>query len=68
MPKKTTPTFEDQFAALESILAQLEGGELTLEESLKHYEQGIGALRGCREILQHAEQRMEELSADPAPQ
>lgn len=57
-------SFEAEYRKLEEILAKLEGGELTLEESLQEYEQGVGALRKCREILTSAELRIRELSPD----
>ena len=43
---------------------RLEGGELSLEQSLSEYEQGIGSLRRCREILDQAELKIKELSPD----
>ncbi len=55
-------TFEDQFEKLEAVLTKLQGGELTLEESLKEYELGVRALASCRETLTKAEQRIEELT------
>ena len=55
-------TFEEQFEALEAVLAKLEGGDLALEDSLKEYERGVKALIACREALDKAEQRIEELT------
>jgi exodeoxyribonuclease VII small subunit len=60
-------SFEEEYGRLEKILVRLEGGDLTLEESLGEYEQGIGALRACREILDKAELKIRELSPDPEP-
>ena len=60
-------TFEAQFKKLESILENLEEGDLSLDASLKEYEKGIGALRSCRTILDSAEQRIEELAVCDAP-
>ena len=57
-------SFEDEFKKLEEILGRLEGGELSLEQSLSEYEQGIGSLRRCREILDQAELKIKELSPD----
>lgn len=59
-------SFEDEYRRLEEILSKLEGGELSLEDSLQEYEQGVGALRRCREILTKAELRIRELSPDGA--
>ena len=53
--------FEDHLAELEEAIRQLEGGELGLEESLGKYESGVKALQKCREILETAEKKIEEL-------
>lgn len=58
--KKAVP-FEDNLAALESIVAQLESGELSLEDSLKQFEQGIALTRACQESLAAAEQKVQVL-------
>ncbi len=54
-------TFEQALAEIEAITRALESGNLTLEESLKMYERGIGLLRRCYELLQDAETRVEML-------
>ncbi len=60
----TEPSFEQRFGKLEEILKTLEGGELPLDSALKGYEQGIAALRDCREVLAQAKLRVEELAAN----
>ena len=55
--------FEKSIAELETLVNQLEKGELSLEESLKQFEQGINLARQCQVILQQAEQKIEQLSA-----
>ena len=55
--------FEEAVARLESIIERIERGEVGLEESLREYEAGVGLIKRCREILERAEQRIEELSA-----
>ena len=47
--------------ALEKIVEELEGGDLTLDESLARYEEGVKALKKCYEILRDAEKRVEIL-------
>ena len=54
--------FEKSIAELQEIVAQLEKGELSLEDSLKQYEKGITLARKCQEILNQAEQKVEMLS------
>ncbi len=58
--------FEQSMMALESIVKQLEKGELPLEDALKQFEQGIALSRQCHELLTQAEQRIEILTADKA--
>lgn len=53
--------FEDALKKLEEILRTMEGGELTLEESLKAFEEGIRLSRLCAERLDEAERRVEIL-------
>lgn len=53
--------FEKSMAELEEIVQQLERGELSLEDCLKHYEKGINLARKCQEALTNAEQKIETL-------
>ena len=46
---------------LEEIVATLESGEPSLEESLALFEEGVGLSRGCHRGLDEAEQRLELL-------
>lgn len=55
-------TFEQALAAIESIVHELEEGQLGLEESLTRYERGAKLLRQCHEQLQRAERRIELLT------
>jgi len=58
---KADPSFEDALARLEGIVTRLEKGELSLEESLELYEQGIALSRLCHGQLAEAEGRIELL-------
>ena len=55
-------TFEDALAELEQILAEIERGELGLEESLIKYERGNFLIHHCRGVLNTAEKQIELLS------
>ena len=55
--------FEQSVTELEEIVKQLEKGELTLEDSLKQFEKGIGLARRCQDVLNQAEQKIETLTA-----
>lgn len=58
------PGFETQLKELEQIVARLEQGDLTLEESLKLFAQGIQLARACQQALQEAEQKVRILTCD----
>src|ERR1700752_995860 len=59
-------TFEQALSELEQILADIEGGELGLEESLKRYERGNVLIQHCRTVLSAAEKQIEVLNAAAA--
>jgi exodeoxyribonuclease VII small subunit len=62
MAKRTTGFhFEQALAELEALVANLEGGALSLEDSLKHFERGIALTRACQKALSEAEQRVKVL-------
>ena len=56
--KSTTPGFEEALAALEKLVEQMEQGDLSLEESLAHFEQGVRLSRSCQQALKEAEQKV----------
>ncbi len=51
-------TFEDSVAELEKIVAQLEGGDVTLDESLTLFERGIKLSKSCQKMLDEAEKKV----------
>lgn len=61
--KKKTPDFEQALADLESLVTQMEHGELTLEASLQAFEEGIKLTRECQIILDQAEQKVQMLTS-----
>ena len=70
MAEKTKKTdisqlgFEESIKQLTGIVAQIEQGEIKLEDSLDKYSQGMELIKHCREILQKAEQLIEKISAE----
>jgi exodeoxyribonuclease VII small subunit len=60
--EKKAVDFEQQLASLEGLVESLESGELSLEESLKSFEQGIKVARDCQAALKAAEQKVEVLT------
>lgn len=61
---ETRESFETALSRLEQIVASLEKGDLSLEDSLKLYEEGISRARFCQERLEEAESKIEVLSQD----
>jgi exodeoxyribonuclease VII small subunit len=61
-PSPTDISFEDALQALQGIVESLESGSLGLEESLARFEEGIGLLGTCNNVLGQAEQRIETLT------
>jgi exodeoxyribonuclease VII small subunit len=57
----TEQSFESSYKELESIVEQLEAGDLPLEQSLELYEQGVRLWRQCHKRLDDAERRVEVL-------
>ena len=56
------PSFEESVERLEHIASRLESGELTLDQSLGAYEEGVKLLRHAHELLKKTRQRVEVLS------
>ncbi len=54
--------FENSLTELEKIVETMEKGDLSLEDSLKYFEQGINLTRHCQESLKDAEQKVKILS------
>ncbi len=57
-------TFEQALLKLEELISQLEKGELSLEQSIKVYEQGVKLTSFCTSELKTAKLKIEELKAD----
>ncbi|MDR9757864.1 MAG: exodeoxyribonuclease VII small subunit [Thermacetogeniaceae bacterium] len=57
-------TFEEALARLTEVVVELEKGELTLDQSLSYFEQGIGLLRILVQKLNAFEERVDVLMED----
>lgn len=58
---KDSTSFEEALAELESVVNDLENGDLGLAEALERYELGVSRLKQCQKLLEKAEQRIEVL-------
>lgn len=72
-PTKPAPTapdaasvaqFEQSLDELEQVVTRMEGGELSLDDSLRSFERGIELYRSCQAALEQAEARV-KLLLDP---
>jgi exodeoxyribonuclease VII small subunit len=61
-PAKKNPSFEKDLEQLEAIVASLEEGGLSLDDSLKQFENGIRLARRCEKALTEAEKKIEILT------
>lgn len=57
-------TFEKALQELETIVSRLESGEVTLEQALEMYAEGVRLLAICEATLSRAEQKVEILAKD----
>ncbi len=56
-------TYEKAMARLEKIVAALEGGQCTLDDSLKLFEEGTKLTAYCSKLLKEAEQKIVKLTS-----
>jgi exodeoxyribonuclease VII small subunit len=61
-PDKPALSFEAGLAELESVVKQLESGDLPLEKALELFEKGVQLSEACRKQLEEAETRVEVLT------
>ena len=57
--------FEERLAKLETLLEQLERGDLPLDEAIRTYETGVAELRRCYDLLDAADERVRRLVERP---
>lgn len=57
--------FESSLAELETLVARMEGGDLSLDDSLGAFERGIALFKRCQQALDQAELKV-KLLLDPA--
>ena len=67
VPAPPVVDFEHSLDELEQLVVRMEGGELSLDESLASFERGIGLYRHCQQALDKAELRVRLLLDPDAP-
>jgi exodeoxyribonuclease VII small subunit len=63
--ERPEPRFEEALARLEELVRALEGGELSLEDSLARFEEGVALFRLCARRLEGAKVRLRQLEESP---
>lgn len=58
------PKFEDALAALEKIVSEMEGGELSLDDMLARFERGRELVSQCSAELDSIRQRIEKVTSE----
>tara|TARA_S200000501_G_scaffold41222_1_gene33572 strand:+ start:183 stop:401 length:219 start_codon:yes stop_codon:yes gene_type:complete len=61
MSKKDTVNFESSIKKLEQIVDKLEDGDISLEDSVKSFEEGVGLVKECQKQLSAAELKVKKL-------
>lgn len=56
--KEKEISFEENLKNLETIVQELENGNLNLEDSVKKFEEGIKISKNCNELLENAEKKI----------
>ncbi|ORU90056.1 MAG: exodeoxyribonuclease VII small subunit [Cycloclasticus sp. symbiont of Poecilosclerida sp. M] len=61
MAKNKKLDLEASLQSLEALISRMEDGDLTLQDSLKKFEEGIKLIQTCQKALTEAEQKVEIL-------
>ena len=56
--------FATSLMNLEKIVTELESGNLSLEDSLERYKQGIDLIKNCNKLIEDAEKEVAKLTKD----
>ena len=67
-PATKSATFESAVAELETIVQDMENGQLPLDQALSAYQRGTSLLRHCQTLLTKAEQTIRVLEAEAPPE
>ena len=57
-------SFEDKMKRIDEIVVKLDSDDITLEESLNLYKEGVTLTKECDDILKNAKLNIEELTKD----
>lgn len=57
-------SLEENFAQVEEIIASLQGGELSLEDSFKQYTEGMKLIKNCNDAIDKVEKKLIDISEE----
>lgn len=57
-------SLEENFAQVEEIIASLQGGELSLEDSFKRYTEGMKLIKNCNDAIDKVEKKLIDVSEE----
>jgi len=60
-PADTSPAFEEALKRLETLVAEMEAGRLSLDQMIAHFEEGSKLVEICGKRLNEVERRIEKL-------
>jgi len=63
-PKAPDPPFETMMKRLEELVHQMERGDLSLEDSIRSFEEGIKLVKQCTAVLGEAEKRIQRITEE----
>ena len=62
--KERELTIEETFARLEEVLRQMEESDCSLEDSFRHYEEGMKLVKACHDKIDRVEKRIQVLGGE----
>lgn len=62
--QKKSPSLEETFLQIEDIIDKMENQDISLEESFSLYQQGIGKLKECNQLLDAVEKKMQVIGQE----
>ncbi|MBS82921.1 MAG: exodeoxyribonuclease VII small subunit [Gammaproteobacteria bacterium] len=62
--KNPLSTFENDLKKMQDILEEIESKDLTLEDIIKKYQEGVTLSKRCEQALKEAEQKVKSISSD----
>jgi exodeoxyribonuclease VII small subunit len=63
-PAGASVSFEQMMSRLEELVSRLERGDLSLEDSIQAFEEGIKLVKQCTSVLGEAEKRIQRLTQE----